>query len=408
MTPARTPLIGPWLPPPGAVVFAPEAPESPPPRLDLAVERALALLPRAGRMTVLVNDPQRHTDSRPVLAELARRAAPGRLRVLIASGSHTTPPGHRAAFERSLLGGQPVADVAWHDSRSDRLVPVGPGGAWRGHPWLLDGDGLFAIGSVEPHYFAGFTGAHKTATVGVAAYGDIEANHAHALRPDCRPARLDGNPVAEGVLAMLAALQAARPVGCVNLVQAAGKVVAAFGGEPAACLRQAAPLAEAAFVRRVDRPADAVVAEVAGPLAASFYQADKGIKNNEWAVRDGGCLLLVAACPAGVGQDHFLRLLREAPTWAAAEAIVRARGYRLGDHKAVRLRRLTDPAGRGVRGFLVSGGIAPADAATLGLAPAESVPAALAAGGVVPGRDDICCVRDAGNLTVLPRPPAGD
>jgi len=386
--------------PPNVKLFQPRA-DGGEPRLDEPVERAMGLLPATGRLTILVNDPQRHTASAGVLKQVVRRIAPGRARVLIAAGSHDTPLDARPAFERDLLGKTPFAGVAWHDSRSDRLVPIGPRQSWRGHPWLLDCDGLLAVGSVEPHYFAGFTGAHKTATVGVAAYGDIQANHARALEPRCRPGCLEGNPVAEGVLAMLSELEAVRPVAAVNLVQAGAGVVAAVGGGPADALHAAVPHAKRAFLRHLPGPADAVVAEVTGPLSESFYQADKGIKNNEWAVRDGGLVVLAAPCPRGIGQDRFVALLREAATYRQALDVVARRGYRLGDHKAVLLRRLTDPAARAVKVVVVSEGISARDAQVLGLAKADGVPAALAACDVHPGADVVCWLRDAGNLALL-------
>jgi nickel-dependent lactate racemase len=372
------------------------------PALDAAVDAALRELPDLRRLTVLVNDAQRQTATRPVLEHLVRRVEPRRIRIVIAAGSHEAPSAAGDAFLRDLCGELPFAAVTCHHSRSDALVPIGSPGRWRGHPWLLDADAVLAIGSVEAHYFAGWTGAHKTATVGVAAHEDIEANHAAAMRPECRPGRLEDNPVAEGILAMLSALQAATRASAVNLLQARGHVLAAVGGEPLAALHAALPAAREAFVRHVPGQADAVVAEVTGPLGESFYQADKGIKNNEWAVRDGGCLVLVAPCRCGIGQDAFFRLLRRARTHAEALAAVEARGYRLGDHKAVRLRYLTDPQMRGVRGFLVSEGISGEEAAVLGLTKVADVPAALAAAGIDPARHHVLHVRDAGNLAVLP------
>ena len=386
----------------GALTLGPRIPpNTPTPPLEDPVEEALKLLPTAGRLTIIVNDPQRHTASRCVLEQLTRQTSPSRLRLLIASGSHRTPPEGRKPFEGRLCEGLGLAGPAWHDSRAETLVPIGPAGAWRGHPWLLDCEGVLAIGSVEPHYFAGFAGAHKTCTVGVAAFADIQANHAAALSPASRAARIEGNPVAEGVLAMLAELQALRPVAAVNLVQAGRQILAAVAGPPEEALAQAIPAAEETFVQRIPAPADAIVAEVAGPLGRSFYQADKGIKNTQWAVRDGGCLVLVAACPDGIGQDHFIRLLREAPTHAAAVAVIEARGYRLGDHKAAGLRHLTDPAARGVRAFVVSDGLSAADAALLGLTKAETPSAALARAAVDPAGENVYLVRDAGNVTVL-------
>ena len=367
--------------------------------IDRAVSQALALIGHPRRLTILVNDPQRHTDTRSVLEALTPRIDTGKSRILVATGSHSFSETQRQTFERDLVQGLPFGVVSWHDARAGDLVPV-PDGAWRCHPWLLEDRPVLAIGSVEPHYFAGFTGAQKTATVGCASYADIEANHSGALMPDCRPCRLAESPVYEGVAEMLAALGRVQGVAAVNLVQAGPKVLAAAGGEPLASLNALIPIAERTFVRRIGRPVDALIAEVAGPLGDTFYQADKGIKNNEWAVRDGGALVLVAPCPGGIGQDHFYQLLRQAPTYADAAAVVKARGYRLGDHKAVRLRYLTDPRCRNVRVYVVSDGLSPEDAAVLGFTKVATTEDALRQAAVDRSGQGLHHVRDAGNVCV--------
>ena len=81
------------------------------------------------------------------------------------------------------------------------------------------------------------------------------------------------------------------------------------------------------------------------PLDRDLYQADKGLKNTEFVVRDGDVILLDAACSHSVGITHFVELMKKAPTYAATLALVEEKGYSLGDHKAVKLRDLTEAKG---------------------------------------------------------------
>ena len=80
--------------------------------------------------------------------------------------------------------------------------------------------------------------------------------------------------------------------------------------------------------------------------------------------------------------------------------MVAQRGYRLGDHKAVRLRALTDPAGRGVRVYAASDGLSAEDCAVLGFERASSVAEAVSRAGERGAAERVFRVIDAGNLVV--------
>ncbi len=368
-------------------------------QLDAVVAAAARSLPAEGPLTVVVNDPQRATNT-PAVLERLRAALPHTpCRMLVATGTHQFGLTARRPFERKLHAAWLADEIAWHDCSADNLATVPGERPWRCHPWLLAQDGgLLAIGSCEVHYFAGITGAHKTVTIGCAALADVEANHAGALSPDSRPGRLAGNPVHEGIAAMARGLEAFRPVVAVNLLQAGEQVLGAEAGGVLDSLERIAPMVRSACIRTIPRPADALVLETDEVLGRSFYQADKAIKNNEWAVRDGGVLVLAADCPDGVGQDHFMALLGECEDHASAAATVRRRGYRLGDHKAVKLRYLTDV--RGVRVFAVSGGLSAEACRVLGFTPAASPAAALASADIDLTGPDVYRVPDACNTCV--------
>jgi nickel-dependent lactate racemase len=370
--------------------------------LKEAVSNALKCLEKPQALTVVVNDPQRHTDSPKVLKVLSHLIDPACFRILVATGTHRYPSEKMRGFELNLARGLSIEEIQWHDSRSDELVPVRPNG-WRAHPWLVEHRPVLGIGSVEPHYFAGFTGVHKTLTIGCASYEDVESNHASALLPGCCPGRLAGNPVFEGISQMLEDLAASQCLAGINLVQAGSTIITAAGGTPLEVLEALISTAQDIFIQQIDVPADAIIVETAGPLGQSFYQAEKAIMNNQWAVRNGGVIVLVAPCENGIGQDQFVKLLIQAPTASTAKDIVSRRGYRLGDHKAIGLRMLTDPHCRAVKVFVVSKGLSQDNTDALGITKAMSVDQALSAAGIDPNRHRIYRILNAGNLCVLAR-----
>ena len=161
--------------------------------LRQAAEQAGRRLRRAPAVTLIVNDPQRATRTDSVLEQLRPWLAGKRLRALVATGTHGYGDPARRRFERTALSALPLEAVAWHDCDSPELVDLPGEVPWRCHPWLAGhGGALLAVGSCEPHYFAGVTGAHKTVTIGCAGAEAVRDNHFHALSDDARPCRLAG------------------------------------------------------------------------------------------------------------------------------------------------------------------------------------------------------------------------
>ena len=366
---------------------------------------------RIGPLTVVVNDTHRMTDTRAFLAALISAvdrtfSADKRpeLRMLVAAGSHKSDRLERAGHEERMAAPfiKRFTEILWHDADDkSRLVDIG---GFEINRWMSEHGSYIGCGSAEPHYFAGVTGAHKTLTVGVMSRAAIEKNHAGAMRPEATGFALAGNPIHEGVVAALNALEASRArLFAVNQVLVGDHVIGVTAGSPLAALAEAVPLVRSVFGYHVDVPLDLVVACVDPPLDRDLYQADKGIKNTEAGVRDGGVLIVDAACVRGIGIDHFVGLLERAPTYVDAMLIISGRGYRLGDHKAVKIRALRD--NRNVRLAVVSQNLDRGLARVLGMEifPSRADAAAWARGLLAAesaAKPRALVVEDAGNLTL--------
>ena len=309
-----------------------EAPiPSPAPDPDAEVARALDApigSPRleelaAGRRSavVILSDHTRPVPSRhlvPALLGRLRRGNPAiDVTLLVATGCH------RATRREELvekLGEEIVANerIVLHDSTDESsLVDAGvlpSGGRLRLNRLALETDLLLSEGFIEPHFFAGFSGGRKAVLPGVASRETVLANHCAEFiaDPRARTGILEGNPVHRD---MVFAADRARLAFVLNVVIDPGKrIVRAFAGA-----HRAAHEAGCAFLAgacRVRVPAaDIVVTSNGGhPLDQNVYQSVKGMTAGEAAAREGGAIVLCAACGDGHGGEGFLRMLSEAPS----------------------------------------------------------------------------------------------
>ena len=294
------------------------------------------------RTVFVVTDHTRPTPTReifPLIWErIEERIAPEDATILVATGIHRPP---REDELDSILGDlRDRFRVVVHDCDRD-LVEVGRSS--RGNPILLnklvvEADHLVSIGHIGMHYYAGYSGGRKNILPGVAGRGTIEANHAQMLSPNSEGCIYSGNPVSDEMV---------EAAGMVNLEFIVDVVFASDGGLAKIVIgkAEAAHSVGRAFwdehfqVKLEDR-ADLVIASAGGhPKDIDLYQAYKGVYNAIRAVREGGMVVLVAACPDRIGNAVFADWIERSDAPSDVFEIFAEEGFKLGGHKAVYLAR---------------------------------------------------------------------
>ena len=309
------------------------------PGIDLS-----AFLAGAKTVLIIVNDATRPTPTEAMLNLLvpvlsSRGISSEGITVIVATGAHRAPT---EAEYRQVLGGHYKAlrnSCIAHDARDeDSMQAVGV--TRNGTPIVLNkaafkADRILVTGSVEPHYFAGFTGGRKAFLPGIAAYRTIEANHKLALNPEARALALEGNPVHEDMIDALTHIHA--PVfALMTVLDGEQRVAAATAGDLYGSFMAAIDTARAIFCVDVPSWADVVVSVAKFPMDIDLYQSQKAIDNGALALKDGGTLILVSSCRDGIGDEAYADLL--ASTTSPAEALrTISEGYKLGYHKAAKM-----------------------------------------------------------------------
>lgn len=302
----------------------------------------------AGEVLFIVNDAARPTPTARILEHLAPAMSNVEPRFIVATGAHRAPTD---AELDHILGGAFVlraGDVMIHDARdSEACVFVGRttrGTDVRLNSAVTDATRVIIVGSIEPHYFAGYTGGRKSILPGVSALTTIEQNHAHALSPGSLPLALKGNPVHEDMAEALELL-GDKPIFSIQTVlDRRDRIHFASAGAVTASFETARPRADEIYSVEVEAPADIVVAVATPPLDGDFYQGQKAVEHGRLVLKDGGTLILVSECREGMGASEYTRLMRGAAS--PTEILDRmSSDYRLGDHKAAKYADLMSRSG---------------------------------------------------------------
>ncbi|MCX8023553.1 MAG: nickel-dependent lactate racemase [Syntrophorhabdaceae bacterium] len=297
-------------------------------------------LKNAKDVLIIVNDATRPTPTATIIEFIEKDIEDNNISFLVATGVHRAPTEDEYIQIFSEKYYKKYRDrIFAHDSRKkDEMVFLGTsknGTEMRINRRGVEADRIVIISSVEPHYFAGYTGGRKSFLPGIASYETIEQNHKLALKPEAQALRLEGNPVHEDMIDALKTVK--KEVFAINAVlDKKHRIYAVSAGDIHESLHEAVLKANEVFAVKIEEKADIVVSVVKFPADIDLYQAQKGIDNGKHALKEGGIIILVAKCRKGIGEESFVKLLSSASS--PEDALNRIdRGYHLGYHKAAKM-----------------------------------------------------------------------
>jgi len=240
-----------------------------------------------------------------ILDELEKAGVnPDDVTLVFALGSHRK----QSPEEQKRLAG----DVAYNkikvvDSDPDDCVHMGI--TANGTPVditrvVAEADRRIALGNIEFHYFAGYSGGYKAIMPGVSTPAAIQSNHKLMIKPESCAGRLEGNPVREDIE------EAGRICGvdfiCNVVLDEHKNIVKVVCGDPVKAHREGAAFLDKLYTKEIDCGADIVIVSQGGaPKDLNLYQTQKALDNSKHAVKDGGIIILIGSCAEGYGEHTF-------------------------------------------------------------------------------------------------------
>lgn len=259
----------------------------------------------------------------PLVRGLIEAGIPaGAITVLIATGLHRPNEGEEL---REVIGDDWVlktVKVANHFARNDAdhvfLGSTSEGIEAGIDRRFVEADLRIAVGLVEPHFMAGYSGGRKIVSPGVAHEKTIRTFHSARVLEHCRAVNcvLDGNPLHGAQLEIVRMIGKCLAVNTVIDEERRLSFVN-FGEIEQSHLEAVAfvrPYAEVPMKRKFRT----VVTTSAGyPLDKTYYQTVKGMVGALEILEPGGTLVTVSMCSEGIGSAEYamsqLNLIRLGP-----------------------------------------------------------------------------------------------
>ena len=287
----------------------------------------------------IVNDGTRPTPTAKVLDALSKRMDLRKARYLIATGNHRdmTPEEYDFVFGKHYA--ELKDRIICHNAKQSECVFLGTsknGTPMEVNKIAVDADRLVIITSVEPHYFAGYTGGRKSFLPGVASFRTIESNHKLAMKQEAQALALEGNPVHEDMMDALEQVKGKKIFSIQIVMDRHQNIYKVASGDLNQCFRTAVGWAEDVFCVPIPQKADVVISVAPYPMDVDLYQSQKALDNGKWALKEGGKIIMVSKCREGIGHATFMQQLSTSKDPKVVLENLN-KEYKLGYHKAAKM-----------------------------------------------------------------------
>jgi nickel-dependent lactate racemase len=310
------------------------------------IASAIILLPHSSRSrksVIVVNDATRRLATSKILSILSELLILNDQEILVATGTHRQPTADEigAIFDGNH---QPLKGrISVHNCRDKTSLDY-LGVTSRGTPvWInkkvMAADRIICINSVEPHFFAGFSGGRKSLIPGLAGMETTIANHSYAKDENARSMNLTTNPVHLDLQEAVSLIRNIEIFSIQLIMSRQGEIVDLFCGDMSESFAAACRKAREVYSVPIANKFDIVMAIGEPPLDINLYQLQKAQEHGGEAVKDGGILIVAGACDEGSGSDFFIRLADDYPDPAAALSAKAMSDNRFGIHKLVKTAR---------------------------------------------------------------------
>lgn len=279
------------------------------------------------------------------------------VRFLICTGTHNaeTPENHKikekiekAAIKAAICN----FEIHIHDCQQDRFIHAGR--TTRGTEVMFNAKAddariFLVLSDVKCHYFAGYSNPIKNFVPGICSFETAEQNHSLALDDNStfglHPWHMDQsrrvNPVATDQLEAMRLIIKNRPVYALVTISTLDRIQWARLGPAEQVCTEAFSVTDQRNTYTVS-PVERLIVSPGGlPNDVDLYIAQRALDLTKNAVKNGGEILFLAACPNGIGEEqtteNFYNLLT-APIDHILKSVESE--YKLFSHKPYKLARL--------------------------------------------------------------------
>lgn len=248
------------------------------------------------------------------------------------------------------------------------------------HQSVVNADFVLALGVVEPHQYAGYSGGAKTVAIGMAGAETIQATHSIAFldHPGTGLDRLQDNPFAEALWKITSHVPLNFSVNIVT--DGEGRITALSAGNPKEVHRELVNHARQVMSVTIPQPVDIIIGGVGYPKDINLYQASRAATYFAFIktpiLKLDGVIIITAEAQEGVGQglgeQNFHRYFLKYPRLETMMDQLRKENFAPGAQRAYMLGQALLK-----HKVIVVGATCPDQVRELGMIPACDMPEAL-------------------------------